>query len=293
MEKISTILHLISSSDKNLNSLLELKIFLNYPDNPESIVIQAINAVFCVFGKFMKDGRIIDAAKNENSPSSIVSSWITGNYKEIICILLDLIDDRKGTQRISLAATKALMDFLKTESMIMMKQEQHYAFNNDLFSRIMDRLLHLDPHLVITFNEMYLDKYDDLRFYGYKNISGFAMKESTRAESNVIRNVFTLLSEMDIEPDAPDDMKFFIQEPEFAPSGNVIDLKYHQKVFSKAWLDFLSFPFSMMMFKDILVILLDFILSRLQIPIFGIKKTSLRLFIGHFVRTYHLREFPF
>jgi U3 small nucleolar RNA-associated protein 19 len=195
---------------------------------------------------------------------------------------------------------RALFDIVKEESLSVMKHDpdQNFYLNNMLLQSIMESICLIDSSSSVSFDgnnynsaidlilALYLNEYDDLRFYAYKNVPKLAADLHKKAYSKdeqevILQNLFHLMMEMEIPPESNDqeddddddnELNWFLsRSPADSTAkkarGPCHQVKAHRRVFSEAWLSFLRLPtITDEMFKQILAIVRDKLIPNMSDP---------------------------
>ncbi|KAG1175479.1 hypothetical protein G6F70_004098 [Rhizopus microsporus] len=174
-----------SLSDKsNLNNIVDLFKFAK-SDNPQ-ICHAAIHALNRVFTAFLMKGDL-KRVKNTDQPSAKekVQIWLRSQYTDYLAHLRTLLwNDEPGLQ---LPALNILMSNIKSESEYAMNTSGAYHFANHVYGPIIKAIItnpNFNDHLRKEVVEKYLNVYDDLRHYFFKDAAevmnrAYQTKQST------------------------------------------------------------------------------------------------------------------
>ncbi|ORX56974.1 CBF-domain-containing protein [Hesseltinella vesiculosa] len=177
-------------NDKSqLNNLVDL-LQIAQSTQPK-IVHAAIHALHRVFTHYLVQGDLRPLSKSEDKSSNVakVILWLRDQYHDFQARLRDLLDqDEPGLQ---LPAMSILLHLIKTESeahtqrQVSKKQAVTGYFANQYYGLLVSTLLQ-SPHFIgplqKEFVEKYVNVYDDLRHYFYKDAAEVidkALKQAT------------------------------------------------------------------------------------------------------------------
>ncbi|KAI8890159.1 CBF-domain-containing protein [Backusella circina FSU 941] len=159
-----------SLSDKsNLNNVVELTKFTK-SDNAQ-VVHASIHALHRVYTQFLmaddlKKPKVID----ESSAKTKVQLWLRENYLDYLTFVRSLLSsDEPGLQ---LPALNILMTMIKSESEHAMNNSGAYHFANDVYGPTVRAIINntnFSEPLRRELIEKYLNVYDDLRHYFFKD----------------------------------------------------------------------------------------------------------------------------
>lgn len=110
--------------------------------------------------------------KKEESAKATVSNWLRDNYNSYIKFLCELLrHEEPGLQK---PALNILITLLKSESEFQTSLRKKHSFANDFYVRVVDAVLrnpNFSQPLQAELLGKYLNVYDDLRYYFFKNTS--------------------------------------------------------------------------------------------------------------------------
>lgn len=168
-------------------------------------------------------------------------------------------------------------------NLVKQTSEKRAEFQNNLFITLCETMINLDnepikisSELVDRFTSL-LNTYDDLRFYFLKNAAKHLEKndqhkkhihKKRKYDSNSIAHWLKLISKL--EPAKEENITLFMSlDSEQVPKKNssVNDYKTYKKVFSEAWLQFLTLPMNQATYSLVLDILHDRIIPNLSEPV--------------------------
>ncbi|KAI8984139.1 hypothetical protein BDF20DRAFT_905204 [Mycotypha africana] len=172
-------------SDKsNLNNIVEL--FNHVKNDNAQIVFAAMHALNRVFLSFLLKGELQKPkVAEETSAKGKVTLWLRDQYTNFLQYVKSLLsNDEPGLQ---LPALTILMNNMKAESEYFMSTKGTYHFANNLYGPIVKEIIsteNLNDHLRKEFLEKYLNIYDDLRHYFFKDTAEI-IEQSLRTDETV------------------------------------------------------------------------------------------------------------
>ncbi|KAI8376161.1 CBF/Mak21 family-domain-containing protein [Radiomyces spectabilis] len=177
-----------SLSDKsNLNNLVEIRQFAQNDD--AQIVHAAIHSLHRVFTSLITKGEMRKPKSVELTAKDKVTIWLREQYFDYQDRLRALLaHEEPGLQ---IPALNILMTLLKTESETLTLYSQRYAFANDFYGPIVNAIIrnpNFSQPLRNELLEKYLNVYDDLRHYLYKDIAEILGKESRNALLDTVKS---------------------------------------------------------------------------------------------------------
>lgn len=278
---------LILECSSNANLLVDLIESADTDD--EEIILTFIKSVHKVFLAFLNDRRLMHGKKSSSrqaseenketsgeketeDPEDVFNSWLFEKYLATQRKLLSFLHhDSVIVTELSLCS---LMKFLVAEY----KGRAHdksVFFPVVLFGKIFEELVRGDYNmnsLIVRFTE-YLE-YDDIRFHLLKNIrKALENEESFQRNGKFFKgNIHALLSHVKIPSDNDEINNLLVLEDSLqGPEGKdskpeVFLVKAHKKLFSKAWLLFLSRPLSAEIHKKVLLNLHTNVIPNMNDP---------------------------
>ncbi|KAG2173710.1 hypothetical protein INT43_005130 [Umbelopsis isabellina] len=155
------------SDRANLNNLVE--IFEIAKGNHAGVTSAGIHALHRVYTSLLLKGDLKRQKKVESSKAT-VNNWLRENYNTYINFLCELLHhDEPGLQR---PALNILINLLKTETENLSTLRKKHSFANDFYYRVVEAVLHntnFSQPLQAEYVGKYLNVYDDLRYYFFKN----------------------------------------------------------------------------------------------------------------------------
>lgn len=152
-----------------MNSIVEISKYTK-STNPQ-IAHAAIHSLNRVFTTLLMNGDL-KKLKNvdETSAKAKVQIWLREQYFDYINYLKSLLaSDEPGLQ---LPALNILLNMLKSESENFMNTSGSYHFSNDVYGPIVKAIIinpNFNEHLKKELVDKYLNVYDDLRHYFFKD----------------------------------------------------------------------------------------------------------------------------
>ncbi|KAF7722629.1 hypothetical protein EC973_002901 [Apophysomyces ossiformis] len=160
-----------SLSDKaNLNNIVELLEIANNDGSPAEIVHSTIHALHRVFSRFLTNGDLKRSKSQDTSPKAKVTVWLREQYSDYLKLLRSLLShEEPGLQ---VPALNILMALLKSHSEFILIHTRQCKFANDFYGPVVEAVIqssNLSTPLLNEFVEKYVNVYDDLRHYFYKD----------------------------------------------------------------------------------------------------------------------------
>ncbi|KAJ2259931.1 Maturation and nuclear export of 40S ribosomal subunits interacting protein [Coemansia sp. RSA 376] len=267
VERIIQLENNVVSSQQNLNDVVDI-LSIAKSGNVETMFV-ATNSLGRIFAGLWKQG-LLKRNKEGKTAASTVSDWLRGNYNEYIGILKTQLKHSEAA--IQVAALKLLMQAVVHEGENMSKSSGSYEFPNSLYLSILELILdgsEASDHLLRTLADSYLNLYDDLRYYFYRDVAKIASpdydpfksgKSGARTKSLVeeaesfVRNTFAVMGMIKVVPTAKEYTAFWVNA--VSPTGDensVSNAAAHRKAFSEAWVAFLRQPLTAEIYKQVLL----------------------------------------
>ncbi|KAI8972279.1 hypothetical protein BDB01DRAFT_845146 [Pilobolus umbonatus] len=158
-----------SSDTSHLNNIVKLSTYAK--DSNPQVAHCAIHALHRVFTGLLMKGdldrlKLMDASSAKHK----VQVWLREHYLEYIQYVTGLLEsDEPGLQIPSL---NILMSIVKSESEHAKERTKNYHFANEFYGPVVKSLVlnkNLNDHLKREVIDKYINVYDDLRHYFYKN----------------------------------------------------------------------------------------------------------------------------
>ncbi len=249
-----------------------------------SVVVECVEGLGKIFLKFIQSGTCpirkaskVSKKKSKvpDKPEKVFEGWLSQNYTLTVNKLLELL--QSPSPEVIEKTLETLLMFLKAENQKLQENSPDFTFSNDLLLKIVtnvtDGLYSNDT--VVKFLKPYF-QYNDICYYVLRNlnkiISKFTDGMTTECGLHFVRNVYRLLPLITI-PEYEDDLgNLFVvlAEPTEANQSilnhNVMNLNSHKKVFTDAWISFLSLQLDNSLYRQVLVILEDKVIPHLVDP---------------------------
>ncbi|KAJ2740724.1 Maturation and nuclear export of 40S ribosomal subunits interacting protein, partial [Coemansia sp. BCRC 34301] len=266
----------VVSSQQNLNDLVDI-LRIAKSGNVETMFV-ATNSLGRIFAGLWKQGLLKRSGKEENASTAAVHSWLRSNYNEYLGVLKAQLKHAEAA--IQVGALKLLMQAVAHEGMHASQSSGAYEFPNALYLNILELVLDsTEPtdQLLRSLADSYLNLYDDLRYYFYRDVAKIASpdydpfktggRSGVRSKSLVeeaeafVRNTFAVLGMIKTAGTTfagREYTAFWVgggAEVE-APSGDensVSSATAHRKAFSEAWIAFLRQPLTADIYKQVLL----------------------------------------
>ncbi|KAJ2473254.1 Maturation and nuclear export of 40S ribosomal subunits interacting protein, partial [Coemansia sp. RSA 2322] len=262
----------VLNSQQNLNDIVEI-LGLAKGANVESAFV-AINSLSRIFSALWRKGLLKRSKEQDSSAANTVNEWLRGNYNDYIGVLKAVL--KRDEAPMQVAALKLLLQTLVLEGENASRASGSYEFPNSSYLSIIELVLDssvASDHLLRTLADSYLNMYDDLRYYFYRDVAKIASpdydpfkgnknKSGARSKSLVddaesfVRNTFAVMSMVRVMPKAQsaDYNSFWVSAvPPTGDETSVISPAAHRKAFSEAWMAFLRQPLTAELYKQVLL----------------------------------------
>ncbi|KAJ2810787.1 Maturation and nuclear export of 40S ribosomal subunits interacting protein [Coemansia furcata] len=263
VERIIQLESNVVSSQQSLNDIVDI-LDIAKTGNVETMFV-ATNSLGRIFAGLWKQGLL--KRSKEQTASGAVSEWLRGNYNEYLGVLRTHLKHKEAA--IQVAALKLLMQAVAHEGGHASGAAGAYEFPNALYLGILELILdggEASDHLLRTLADSYLNLYDDLRYFFYRDVAKIASpdydpfkrgKSGARSQSLVeeaesfVRNTFAVMGMIKVMPTANAYTAFWISHE----SGNesVGGGAAHRKAFSEAWIALLRQPLTAEIYKQTLL----------------------------------------
>ncbi|KAI7826442.1 CBF/Mak21 family-domain-containing protein [Kickxella alabastrina] len=160
----------VLSSQQNLNDIVE--IFGVAKGIKDEAAFVAIGSLGRIYTALWAKGLITRHKDRENPASSKVSDWLRDNYNQYTDLLRTMI--RNGEAAMQVAALKLSLQMLGKEGQNMTQLSGAYEFPNEGYLATLECVLDnnkASEHLLRTLADSYLNSYDDLRMYFYRDVA--------------------------------------------------------------------------------------------------------------------------
>ncbi|KAL0077617.1 CBF/Mak21 family-domain-containing protein [Phycomyces blakesleeanus] len=219
-------------SDKtNLNNIVTILEFTH--DEDAQTAHAAIHALHRVFTKLLMNGDLKKPKTQDTSPKAKVSLWLREQYIEYLNHVRSLISNEEPGLQVP--ALNILMSLLRTESEFAFMESNQYSFPNSFYGLLVDAIIrnpNFSRPLFAAFVDKYVNVYDDLRHYFYKDAAEIMEAElkktekqtptkkklkgpSTDEQAIMAQNVFSILDAIKSMPTEESEIdEFWTQNPE-------------------------------------------------------------------------------
>ena len=272
----------VLADPSKINSIIDILQELGSRDR--CILVECTDGLCKIFLKLIQTGacpirKVSKLSKKKSKvcdkAEQVFEGWLSKNYTLTVNSLLELMQSPSSEVVEKVLAT--LFVFLKAESQKLQENSSDFTFSNDLFLRIVINLtdgLHSNDNAV-KFLKPYL-QYNDVGYYMLRNlnkiISKFADGMATYGGTHFVRNVHRLLLLINI-PDYEEDLgNLFVISVELTETNqsfldhNVMNMNSYKKVFTNAWMSFLSLQLDNSLYRQVLVILEKKVIPHLVDP---------------------------
>jgi U3 small nucleolar RNA-associated protein 19 len=265
-----------------INSIVDIIEELGSKDR--SVVVECVDGLGKIFSKLVQSGTCpfrnaskVSKKKNKvpDRAEEVFEGWLSQNYTLTVNKLLELLQSPSSEVIEKVLAT--LFVFLKAESQKLQENSSDFTFSNDLFLKIVKNLTDglYSNDTVVKFLKPYL-QYNDMCYYMLRNlnkiISKFTDGMPTYCGPHFVGNVHCLLL-LVIIPECEEDLgNLFVISAELTEANqlalnhNVMNLNSYKKVFTNAWMSFLSLQLDNSLYRKVLVILEKKVIPHLLDP---------------------------
>ncbi|OAD72257.1 hypothetical protein PHYBLDRAFT_113756, partial [Phycomyces blakesleeanus NRRL 1555(-)] len=279
-------------SDKtNLNNIVTILEFTH--DEDAQTAHAAIHALHRVFTKLLMNGDLKKPKTQDTSPKAKVSLWLREQYIEYLNHVRSLISNEEPGLQVP--ALNILMSLLRTESEFAFMESNQYSFPNSFYGLLVDAIIrnpNFSRPLFAAFVDKYVNVYDDLRHYFYKDAAEIMEAElkktekqtptkkklkgpSTDEQAIMAQNVFSILDAIKSMPTEESEIdEFWTQNPEGEKEDKderkakhpLLQLKVHKRSFSLCWIAMLKLPLTEEIYKKTLLVLHKRVLPHMAEP---------------------------
>ncbi|KAI8324727.1 CBF-domain-containing protein [Martensiomyces pterosporus] len=266
----------VLGSQQGLNDIVDI-IGVAKGDEVEPAFV-AINSLARIFSALWSKGLLKrtkgDGKQQEGTAKAQVSDWLRDNYNSFAELLKGMLRHEEPPMQVT--ALKLLLQLLGKEGESLCKASGGYEFPNASYLSIVELVLDnksASDHLLRVLVDSYLNSYDDLRLYFYRNVAKLASpdydpfkkqrKQASRGGVHVeeasvfVRNTFAVLSSIRASPtpDRADITSLWVSLPSELGQSEpaVLSPAAHRKAFSEAWLAFMRQPLTAEIYKQILL----------------------------------------
>ncbi|KAJ1873164.1 Maturation and nuclear export of 40S ribosomal subunits interacting protein [Coemansia sp. RSA 990] len=279
----------VLSSHENLNNIVEIYKIASGDDAEAAFT--AANSLGRIYSALWTKGLLKRAKSQQQNKDSTtaaaakVSEWIRENYKQYVDLLKSMLGNSNGP--IQIAALRLLLQMIDKEGQSMCKSAGNYVFPNDSFLEAIEIILNSSDsseHLLRTLAESYLNAYDDLRLYFYRDLVKLASpdydpfknrsKRGPRASSVqhsevFVQNAFAVMNQIRTMPKTSNEnMSLWVALPKNSSDAepSVLSPAAHTRAFSEAWLALMRLQLNPEIYKQILLMMHKRIIPHMSDP---------------------------
>ncbi|KAJ2887844.1 Maturation and nuclear export of 40S ribosomal subunits interacting protein [Coemansia asiatica] len=264
----------VLSSQQNLNDVVDI---FNIAKGDESeAVFVAISSLGRIYNALWEKDLLNRSKKHKDTAAAKVSDWLRDNYNQYVVLLRSMLSHSEAPMQV--AALKLLLQMIEKEGESTGRNTGMYEFPNDSFIAVIEAVLDnsaASDHLLRSLADSYLNIYDDLRMYFYRDVTKMAspdydpFRKSKRGgprTSHVVeqveafvQNTFAVMSMVRVAPkktaEELDSLWVAVPKGVDKTALAVVSPKAHRKAFSEAWLAFMRQPLTAEIFKQILAVM--------------------------------------
>ncbi|KAJ2787219.1 Maturation and nuclear export of 40S ribosomal subunits interacting protein [Coemansia interrupta] len=267
----------VLSSQNEMNNIVDIFNIAKADSNGSEAVFAALGSLGRVYAALWTKGLLTRGKDDRESAAVKVKDWLRENYNQYIDLLRATLQKPEAPMQV--AALKLLLQMIEKEGESVSKLSGSYEFPNESYLRAIEAVLdnsNASEHLLRALADSYLNSYDDLRMYFYRDIAkiaspdydpfkkrrngekrengGSALVEKVEA---FVQNTFAVMSMVRVMPKRTADQldSLWVAVPqELAGKTDIAVLspKAHKKAFSEAWLALMRQPLTADIFKQIL-----------------------------------------
>ena len=235
-----------------------------------SSALEAVRALDHSFHVLFARGdiQLSKSSKTNQSPEALKSQELRGYYNVFVGKLLAILE-ASGNQKLLISSLRTVMNCVKLNSNQMMVIEKKFAFDNDLYIKLLRALFSRksssDLGIVHSLGEFYLAKYDDLLYFTYRNTAKLCADQDPNIRTE---NVFALLMAMKESFGDEQQLSYFISsESTDSNATHNAHAKTFKKYFSEAWLSFMRhMSLDTSAYKKILAVMHDKLIPNMSEP---------------------------
>ncbi|KAJ2397027.1 Maturation and nuclear export of 40S ribosomal subunits interacting protein, partial [Coemansia sp. RSA 2559] len=275
----------VLQSQQNLNNIVDIFNVAKVQGSVETS-FAAINSLGRIYSALWTKGLLSRSKDSDDAAQEKVGDWLRSNYTMYTELLRGMLSSKEAPMQVG--ALRLLVQMLQKEGHCLKQTTNVYSFPNSSFLALVESVLDnaaASEHLLRTLAESYVNAYDDMRYYFYRNVVKIASpdydpfkrnsgRKNANSSSNdagndgqsrklvknmpaFIKNVFAVMSLVRVMPkaDIMELTEFWVKLPdeigETEPS--VLSPPAHKKAFSEAWLALLRLPLTPDIYKQILL----------------------------------------
>ncbi|KAJ2518036.1 Maturation and nuclear export of 40S ribosomal subunits interacting protein [Coemansia sp. RSA 1939] len=288
----------VIQNQQGLNNIVDIFNVAKGQESAEASFV-AINALGRIYSALWTKGLLNRTKDSNDSAQEKVGDWLRTNYNMYVDLLRGILKCKEAPMQIG--ALRLLIQMLEKEGHSAHRLANVYSFPNSSLLAIVESVLdnaNASEHLLRTFAESYINSYDDIRYYFYRNVVKLASPEydpfkrnSGRKNSNIpgsdtrknresrgfadgvpvfVKNAFSIMNLVRVMPktDITDLTDFCVKLPdeigETEPS--VQSPSAHKRAFSEAWLALLRLPLTPDTYKQVLLVMHKRIIPHMTDP---------------------------
>ncbi|KAJ2359634.1 Maturation and nuclear export of 40S ribosomal subunits interacting protein, partial [Coemansia sp. RSA 2607] len=263
----------VLSSQNKLNNIVDIFNIVKTDSSDAEAVFTALGSLGRVYAALWAKGLLTRSKDDRDSASVKVKEWLRDNYNQYIDLLRSTLQKPEAAMQVM--ALKQLMQMLEKEGAAVGKVSGVYEFPNESYLRTLEAVLDNDnasDHVLRTLADSYLNIYDDLRMYFYRDLAKIASPDydpfkktrtGERGSGTVVekaeafvQNAFAVLNMIRVMPKRKAEQFDSLWVPVPSETGRadlaVVSPGAHKKAFSEAWLAFMRQPLTADIFKQTL-----------------------------------------
>ncbi|KAJ1813126.1 Maturation and nuclear export of 40S ribosomal subunits interacting protein, partial [Coemansia sp. RSA 2599] len=264
----------VLSSQQNLNDIVD--IFEIAKGGSAEAAFAAISSLGRIYSGLWAKELLSRSKEHKDTAAAKVSDWLRDNYNQYVGLLRTMLSHDDAAMQV--AALKLLLQMIEKEGRSAGKSAGTYDFPNGSYIAVVEAVLDngaASDHLLRSLADSYLNIYDDLRMYFYRDVAKMASPDydpfrkgrrgGVRGSHVVeqveafVQNTFTVLSMVRVMPKkaAGELDSLWVAIPDGADKAElaVLSPKAHRKAFSEAWLAFMRQPLTAEIYKQVLTVM--------------------------------------
>ncbi|KAJ2161253.1 Maturation and nuclear export of 40S ribosomal subunits interacting protein [Coemansia sp. RSA 552] len=287
VERVHKLEEKVLSSHQHLNDIAEI-FDIAKGDHAEAAFTAANSLGRIYMGLWTKGLLRRSKQPQESAAAAKVGEWLRTNYKMFTDLLRKMLGSKEAPLQVT--ALRLLLQTMAKEGEAMTKAAGSYMFPNDSYLPTIEAVLGssaTSDHLLRIFADSYLNSYDDLRMYFYRDVAKLASPDYDPFSSNAtkrkaqsdtdtavsavfVQNAFSILNQIRVMPktEAEDIKSFWVAMPK-NHKGNepsVLTPPAHRRAFSEAWLALMRQSLTADVYKQILLTMHKRIIPHMTDP---------------------------
>ncbi|KAJ2271787.1 Maturation and nuclear export of 40S ribosomal subunits interacting protein [Coemansia sp. RSA 451] len=257
----------VLNSHQNLNDIVEIYTIAQ-STNAEA-AFTAVNSLGRIYSAMWTKG-LLKRTKGpqQDAAAAKVSEWLRDNYRQYTDLLRSMLGHREAP--IQVTSLRLYLQMMDKEGQALGRAANNYVFPNDSYLEIIETVLNSDAtseHLVRTLVDSYLNSYDDLRLYFYRNVAKLASPDydpfknrgnkgarKNTVSDTFVRHAFAVMNQIRTVFSADSDASLWIAMPKTCGNEpDVVRAAAHTRAFSEAWLALMRLPLTADIYKQILL----------------------------------------